>query len=281
MKLALAILSIATLTFGSINPDRTVVPFFEIYGGYTDLGDDLYSVEAPYYFEGEVRRNGNWQEIKKETYHRARELGKHVLTATPRKVRGEWAPSFGTAFHVGGNLVLTAWHVIDKEFRKNSCNRVKTRLSDGLDGNRIGCFKVHHCNRKLDYCLAEMYIQKRGLSLQDLEPPIINAEPQRYSEEAEIMAIGNTSGLGLHASVGKGIKKINDKYWFYAPVFFGNSGGPIFNENDEIVGIVTAQSKEFYGDRARNYATSMADIKLDLEKNLGTDHPAYKAINFK
>ncbi len=281
MKTLLALLSIASVSLASINPDKTIAPFFKVFGGVEELSDSTYSVEAPYFINDSLNRNGSWQEVSKLTYLRARKLANHVVEAWPRKNRFERRRSFGSAFHVGGNLILTAYHTLDRQFKSTSCTMFKIRLSKGLDRNKISCQEVHHCSAELDYCLLEMRPQDDGFSLKDLTPPVLSVEPQRYSQNAEILAIGNVNGFGLHASLGKGIARINGQYYFYAPVFHGNSGGPIFNEDDEIIGLVTAQSSTLYGSQAVNYATPIDAIKIDLEKNLGVDSPIFQQINFK
>ena len=76
----------------------------------------------------------------------------------------------------------------------------------------------------------------RGLSL-------INSDSAQTGED--VFAIGTPSDISLGQSVTKGIisgkRKIGEKIYLQTDVTInsGNSGGPLLNENGEVIGMVT------------------------------------------
>ena len=94
------------------------------------------------------------------------------------------------------------------------------------------------------------------------------------------MAIGNPLGFGIHASKGKGLIRTIQGLKFHAPVFGGNSGGGLFNEKGELIGLVRAQSQDLYSTNSYNVAVDLNLIEADLKRALGKDHSALKQIKF-
>ncbi|MCO4753462.1 MAG: trypsin-like peptidase domain-containing protein [Bacteriovoracaceae bacterium] len=266
----------------SINPENQLQPLFKVFGKSAQVDDLNISVEAPYYSQRtRLRKNGDWLTISKSFYAQIKDLAQGVFIARPNKDRRVYSEAHGSAFHVGENLILTAHHVIDINKEKKQCKRFSIRLNPSQNGASLGCEKVIHCNPELDYCLVEMEKSWRGYALEKQAPLVLNAQKITSSSSSIITAIGNTQGFGIHASTGKGAHYIDNEIYFYATVFGGNSGGPIFNDNNEVIGVVTKQTAIQYSPDAINFAAPMNLIREDLIKALGEDSETFKKINFK
>ncbi len=89
-----------------------------------------------------------------------------------------------------------------------------------------------------------------------------------FGEQTITSAVGNSRGFGLHFSQGKGLEKYSNLILFYAPVWGGNSGGSLFDENGEVIGVVRAQSKKLISEESYNVAVPMSIIKARLDSAL-------------
>ena len=79
-----------------------------------------------------------------------------------------------------------------------------------------------------------------------------------------ITIVKHLNGFGLHASTGLGLDYRQGLYLFYAPVFGGNSGGPLFDDQGHVIGVVRSQSKDLYGLDSYNVAISIDRIYQEL-----------------
>lgn len=267
----------------SINPDKTIYNLFDVYGRYYDYGEDevkVYGVEfnklgrTP---NEKYEKRGDYQILPKDFYMEVRNISKAVFRAFP----GVGRDYRGSAVHVGGNYILTNHHVLSPKRRnKDSCHGFEIKLNPNQKNKTLDCKKVHHCSEALDYCLIEMEDHRRGQSLSKQAPPVIKLSP-KLSSKTNTMAIGNSLGFGIHASKGIGLVKTFEGLRFHAPVFGGNSGGGLFNEKGELIGIVRAQSHDLYSNASYNVAIDLNMIQADLKRALGEDSDALKAIKFK
>ena len=263
----------------SINPDRTVRYLFELYDGYTRYTNGTVKVKGlgfnPISEEYSEKAQSYYMETSEFDYFH--NLGLSTFEATP----GDDYNSFGTAFHVGGNFLLTNQHVLStKRDNTTQCKRFQIKLNYDQYKLRVQCKQVHYCDRERDFCLIEMHEYPRGQSLSDKKGYTINPDIA-YDDTALTTIIGNSRGFGLHASQGSGRSYIDeDSFRFYAPVFGGNSGGPIFNEKDEVIGIVKQQSALLYGERAYNVGISIKEVLRVLEENL-EDQSILDQLNIK
>ena len=113
-----------------------------------------------------------------------------------------------------------------------------------------------------------MKAHRRGEALSRQVPPQFKMQ-EDLAEGTRITAIGNSMGYGIHASMGRGLFTMPPHYYkFYAPIFNGNSGGPIFTDDDKVIGLVRAQSKEIYSANAFNVAVPINLIINQLKEKL-------------
>lgn len=253
----------------SINPDKTILHLFELYDGVTKYSDGTVRVRGVAFNqnneENSYREKGNSYYMPLKEYEYFYNLGLSTFEATP----GDDGNSFGTAFHIGGEFILTNQHVLSTNRRNiTDCKRFRIKLNRDQYNLRVMCKKVHYCDKDKDYCLIEMHNYPHGQSLSDKMGYTLNTEIE-YGSDVEHIIIGNTRGYGLHASKGIGTRySTRSSFRFHAPVFGGNSGGPIFNTDGEVIGIVKRQSAILYSDRAYNVGISIKEVLHDLEENL-------------
>jgi len=258
----------------SINPDRMSFDLFMVFGKkkLSTKGVYVKGVQYSSYSKSYIH-NGNKFYISEKLFNRANKLGQIVFEATP----GDQSMAAGTAFLVGGNFVLTSQHVLSVS-RKNTtkCRSFKIQLNKNQKYKTLTCKKIHYCNKHLDFCLIEMNEHRKGYSLSK-EKALKLTEYIPYGKETSTMAIGNPQGYGIHASISDGLERYENLFKFYAPVFGGDFGGPIFNDNNEAVGLVRSQSKVLVVNEAYNVGVPMSIIIPILKTSL-TD--ILKQLNF-
>ena len=155
----------------------------------------------------------------------------------------------GSGFFIGdGKSIATNYHVI------SNAADLKIKASDGQIGNVVSILGL---NEKNDLALLEVDIQGVPLTLSNNQPDI----------GEDILAIGNPSGLEGTVSTGivSGIRTEEGSQYFQitAPISPGSSGGPIINENSEVVGVAS-----FYLDGAQslNFAMPSAYVQKLLNE---------------
>jgi hypothetical protein len=173
--------------------------------------------------------------------------------------------SFGTAFYVGGEYILTNFHIWNNEYIMNACEHFKIKTNPDLGKKRFSCKKVHHCSKHLDFCLVEIKPSGSTPLSRIAEAPRLKIERE---ENQIVRLIGNVAGRGLQASKGRGLIQKGTRYYHQAPLFKGASGGPLFNEAGEVIAINYAESKVLRGSKAKNYAIPLIFVKRDLEANI-------------
>ncbi|MEW6307340.1 MAG: transglutaminase family protein, partial [Verrucomicrobiota bacterium] len=136
----------------------------------------------------------------------------------------------GTGFVVGANgLVATSLHVIGEG------RPIQVQLSNG---RQYQATKVHAWDRKLD--LAVVQIDAKNLK------PLPLGDSEALRQGAQVVAIGNP--LGLRYSVVQGVVSAKrdidgiDMIQLAIPVEPGNSGGPLFDMQGRVHGILTMKS---------------------------------------
>ena len=249
----------------SINPNRMIDNLFSLNSKkiITDQGVKVKGIKYNEYTE-KYDSYGNHFNVSEKTYDRAIKLSQSVYRASPGEGSGH-----GTAFHITGNLILTSQHVLSPS-RKNTtqCKSFRIQLNANQKNKTVKCKKVHFCEIYYDFCLIEMQEHRKGYSVSK-DPDLTLTSKMPYSDETKTMVIGNPMGAGLHASTGFGLEDLNSVLKFYAPVFGGNSGGPVFNENNEVIGITRTQTLKLISNESYNTASPMRMVLefLNLELN--------------
>lgn len=178
-----------------------------------------------------------------------------VVTIITYNGKGEQL-GLGSGFIIAKDgLLVTNYHVI----KAASTAKVRNRV--------IGNYSVYGvlaANRQMDY--AVLRIRARNL------PTVEMGDSSKMRLGEGIVAIGNPKGLDGTISTGVISQVRNEGQFlmlqFSAPIYPGNSGGPLLNKHGEVIGLVSAR----LGDNATlgfalpiNYvhrALSSADNKL-------------------
>lgn len=268
--------NIASAHTKSINPEKVEYNLFDLSTGRLKNGQ--YSVKGVEFnqINQTYEDNGAHFKVDKKTYEQAKARAVSVLRATP----GDSSTHFGTAFHVGGNLIFTNQHVLSVS-RKNTtqCKSFRVRLNSNQRGKSLKCKKVHYCHKGTDFCLIEMHPHRKGYALSKQTPAQLKRNPV-ISKDNRTMSVGNSRGFGIHAATGFGLEKYGNVFKFYAPVWGGNSGGAVFNDHGEVIGLVRAQSTELYSKDSYNVAIPMEFIHMLLTHALKESPEVMSQINF-
>ncbi len=269
----------------SINPERMVLPLIDIFSPRNQLlGDGRIKASVSIFDEkGEIYRHRSSHIMSELDFTKAKNQSRAVYPMIPIESQVYDSNYEGTAFHIGKNLVLTNHHVLSLD-RESISECRNFQLQDQENDFRFDCKKVLHCDYNLDICLIEMSPFKRCLNLFCTKKEFIylsdgaslklktgkEVDPFRTSEQI-MTAIGNTMGLGIHYSQGRGVQRSADRTIFYAPVRTGNSGGPLIGEDGLVWGVVKQESSEKVSNDSFNVAASIdyviQSIQLALEQN--------------
>ena len=178
----------------------------------------------------------------------------------PSVVKIESGNSTGSGFIIGdGSYVLTNRHVVGSSARK----KIKVEFSNGSYDQA----KTIYVSRMEDFALLKLKVNKKRSAM-----PICYASYPVTGQD--VVAIGSPRGLAntltrgivsavrqsgsnLKSAVPEGSTVIQTD----AAVNPGNSGGPLVNENGEVLGVVTFQKTASEG---LNFAISIIDILEEL-----------------
>jgi hypothetical protein len=280
----------------SINPERLITPLLDIFSiKNRQLPGDNFEVRVSEYDKyGDIRRGKKTHIMTKRNYEKAKLQSSAVFEMIPEEghqSNGSEDVHLGTAFHIGENLVLTNHHVLSPDRSNlNQCDRFALHTSDRKW--KFSCKKVHHCDEELDVCLVEMRPARQCLNffctkeenyqLKDGPSLKLKKEPSLEHEQIDkvvMTAIGNTMGMGIHYSQGKGLRFLGNRLFFYAPLRTGNSGGPLIGEDGLVWGVVKQESKDTVSENAFNVAASTSEVIKIMKKNLSNDEVTLNKFN--
>ncbi|WP_408096072.1 serine protease [Peredibacter sp. HCB2-198] len=255
MKFAFLLLFTGLVQARSVVPPRVVYPNLNIFEKAKNNDDGTVTVKAVSYDEfGRFTKNDSKVTLSAEQYETFKTLSMPVFRMIPDPNYPNGEDRQGTAFSIGENLVLTNNHVLDREFKNTtSCADFQVKNNEG---HTFDCKKVHFCHVKEDVCLIEMRpttIRKKDcafcrsekieVSLADGPSLKLKAHYSPLDPDKEVTtAIGNSGAWGIHISQGRGIGRNKYGLLFWAPIRGGNSGGPLLNDENLVIGIVKAET---------------------------------------
>lgn len=170
-----------------------------------------------------------------------------------------------------GYLLATARHVADGEDWRSRHGRQKVMVSDGMNGWAGAQVLARH--KQLD--IALLWLDRRQ-GQADFRQPI--AAYQSVQTGEQIYVIGHPEGLNFSVSNGI-ISRMpgNDVLQISAPVSPGNSGGPVYDEYGNLLGVVTSKVARSAEPEAENLNFAVSTEALlhesDWEFQSGTSAP--------
>lgn len=167
--------------------------------------------------------------------------------------------SRGTGIIIGDGYILSNAHVI---FDKKSDRGV------AYAADEILCKDASQNVYELDLIYADIKKDMVLLHSDELSADGVTFCAKEVETGEKIYAIGNSKGQGiciLDGIVSDSERIIgSDKFiMFSAPIVHGNSGGPVFNGNGEVIGIATLGREDAL---AMNYAIPVSAVKDFIEK---------------
>jgi S1-C subfamily serine protease len=117
-------------------------------------------------------------------------------------------------------------------------------------------------HKNLDLCL--IWLPREAGSAEFVQP----VEPKKEISEGEnIFVIGHPQGLRFTLSTGIISRADNDAIQITAPVSPGNSGGPVYDERGNLLGVVTSMVDRSFSPNAENLNFAVrADAVLDPDR---------------
>jgi S1-C subfamily serine protease len=177
-----------------------------------------------------------------------------------------------------GYLLATARHVADGEDWRSHHGAQKVMVSDGMNGWAAAQVLARH--KQLDVAL--LWLERRE-GQADFRQPIAAYKSVQTGEK--IYVIGHPEGLNF--SVSNGIVSRmpgNNVLQISAPVSPGNSGGPVYDEYGNLLGVVTSKVARSMEPEAENLNFAVSTEALmhesDWELMSGTTAPKNEFSDF-
>lgn len=142
-----------------------------------------------------------------------------------------------------GYLLMTAQHVVGQSQFVKQASRALVAMASGTWA--AGDVIARH--KDLDLCLIWL---RRESGSADFEQPV---EPKKGISDGEnIFVIGHPEGLRFTLSTGIISRSAEDVLQISAPVSPGNSGGPVYDDRGNLLGIVTSMVDRRFSPNAEN-----------------------------
>jgi S1-C subfamily serine protease len=173
-----------------------------------------------------------------------------------------------------GYLLATARHVADGESWRSRSGAQKVMVSDGMNGWAAAQVTARH--KRLD--IALLWLERRFGEGEFRQPVSTYASVQAGEK---IYVIGHPEGLNF--SISDGIVSRtpgNDVLQISAPVSPGNSGGPVYDEYGNLLGVVTSKVARSMEPEAENlnFAISTDTLLHESDWDLSGSDVARKAF---
>ena len=129
--------------------------------------------------------------------------------------------------------VLTAWHVV-----QDDVNAVEPKIKVKFRGQKVGsknCRVIQYDEHK-DVALVWVWVPE------GIEPVAMATDPIKSGDKLEFAGLGGGSKLDCcirHFSATASSPSSLEKIFADVPLLPGDSGGPVFNEKKEVVGIIS------------------------------------------
>jgi S1-C subfamily serine protease len=157
-----------------------------------------------------------------------------------------------------GYLLVTARHVIDESRLMRGGTRALVAMASGTWAGA----DIIARHKNLDLCLV--WLPRESGSGEFVQP----VEPRKDISEGEnVFVIGHPQGLRFTLSTGIISRTDNDAIQLTAPVSPGNSGGPVYDDRGNLVGVVTSMVDRSFNPNAENLSFAVrADAVLDPDR---------------
>jgi S1-C subfamily serine protease len=157
-----------------------------------------------------------------------------------------------------GYLLVTARHVIDESLLLHGGSRALVAMASGTWAGA----DVIARHKNLDLCL--IWLPRESGSGEFVQPVERKME---ISEGENIYVIGHPQGLRFTLSTGIISRTSDDSLQITAPVSPGNSGGPVYDDRGNLLGVVTSMIDRNLSPNAENLNFAVrADAVLDPER---------------
>jgi len=157
-----------------------------------------------------------------------------------------------------GYLLLTARHVIDEGLTHRGGDRALVAMASGTWAGA----DVVGRHKNLDLCL--LWLPRESGSASFLQPVL---KQSGVNEGENIFVIGHPQGLRFTLSTGIISRRDQDALQISAPVSPGNSGGPVYDEHGNLIGIVTSMIDRSMSPNAENLNFAVrADAVLEADR---------------
>lgn len=167
--------------------------------------------------------------------------------------------SLGAGFFISADgKILTNRHVMDK--KKSVSHAVRVKLQDGKIFNDYEILKCGD-DRNIDLCLIKInHNPKSYFKVVDFKPKkgsdiLVLGHPRGYEYT---LSTGVVSGFYSQVS-SRGRRATIDYVQITAPISPGNSGGPVFDENGNLIGVSTWVRSD-RGSQNLNFAVAANEI---------------------
>lgn len=200
---------------------------------------------------------------RRMSYH---SVGKIAISYT--KDKKDVAAESGSGFAIDEKHLITAGHLCKSmmlEITKGNTAEIFLLylMQDGFVYQASG-FKIKALDNETDLCMLE---SNKDIVLL----PVELAAKDSLRIRDVVYTVGAPRGIFPIEAEGRIMtprmygKENKDKILCSLPIYGGNSGSPLFNENSEVVGVITAGDKMYQN---VGYATNLTDLKKFIKKSL-------------